>query len=248
MSAAARPAPRTVAAETVRRLRALADPARAESGRRFFKEPIPLYGIPAKEIHRIVRETAARVKGTWTIGEAVRFADALARDPRFEARAVGYLLAGRYAKEAGADLLPVIRRWLAKGCGSWAAVDTLAPAVLTPLIDRHPALIREVTGWTGSPDLWVRRGAAVAFVPLARKGRRLGDAYRIAGRLLGDDEDLMHKAVGWLLREAGRTDRPRLEAWLRAKGPRLPRTTLRYAIEHFPEPERKALLRDTKRG
>ena len=58
----------------------------------------------------------------------------------------------------------------------------------------------------------------------------------------------MHKAVGWLLREAGRTDRPRLEKWLRAKGPRLPRTTLRYAIEHFPEPERQALLRDTRRG
>lgn len=84
-------------------------------------------------------------------------------------------------------------------------------------------------------------------MPLAREGRRLATVYRVALALLGDDEDLMHKAVGWLLREAGKTDMARLERFLRKHGPRIPRTTLRYAIERFPEPERRALLESTRR-
>jgi len=101
-------------------------------------------------------------------------------------------------------------------------------------------------GWTGSDNMWVRRGAAVAFVPLVRKKKHLATAYRIATRLLGDSEDLMHKAVGWLLREAGKSDMARLEKYLLAKGPKIPRTTVRYAIERFPKEKRKRLLNATR--
>jgi 3-methyladenine DNA glycosylase AlkD len=71
-------------------------------------------------------------------------------------------------------------------------------------------------------------------------------AYRIATRLLDDDEDLMHKAVGWLLREAGKSDMERLAEYLLTKGPRMSRTTVRYAIERFPKDERKRLLEATR--
>lgn len=71
-------------------------------------------------------------------------------------------------------------------------------------------------------------------------------AYEVATELLDDKEDLIHKAVGWLLPEAGKVDRARLEAYLLGKGPRLPRTTLRYAIEKFPKEDRKRLLEATR--
>ncbi len=58
----------------------------------------------------------------------------------------------------------------------------------------------------------------------------------------------MHKAVGWLLREAGKTDMARLEKYLLSKGPKIPRTTVRYAIERFPKEERKRLLNATRAG
>jgi 3-methyladenine DNA glycosylase AlkD len=119
--------------------------------------------------------------------------------------------------------------------------------VLSPLIKRHPELIPGVVKWTGSPNQWLRRGAVVAFVPLARRGERITEAYAMASRLLDDPEDLMHKAVGWLLREAGKRDPRRLERYLLSKGARVPRTTLRYAIERFPERERRRLL-DATRG
>lgn len=94
--------------------------------------------------------------------------------------------------------------------------------------------------------MWVRRGSAVAFVPHARKGRLLDGAYAVAELLLGDDEDLIHKAVGWLLREAGKTDAGRLTRFLLEHGPSIPRTAVRYAIERFPEKERKRLLAATR--
>jgi 3-methyladenine DNA glycosylase AlkD len=62
------------------------------------------------------------------------------------------------------------------------------------------------------------------------------------------DDDLIHKATGWLLREAGKTDMPRLEKFLLENGVAIPRTTLRYAIERFPEDKRKRLLTKTKTG
>ena len=69
----------------------------------------------------------------------------------------------------------------------------------------------------------------------ARAARRTLDlVYDIAQRLHADREDLIQKAVGWALREAGKTDMPRLERYLRANGAAIPRTTLRYAIERFP--------------
>jgi 3-methyladenine DNA glycosylase AlkD len=141
-----------------------------------------------------------------------------------------------------------VRRWLERCCGNWALVDNLAPSVLSPLVEEYPGIIPEVVAWTGSSNLWLRRGAVVAFVPLARHGTHLDTAYEIASRLLDDREDLMHKAVGWLLREAGRTDRRRLVHFLRESGPRIPRTALRHAIEHFPPAERQRLLEDTREG
>jgi 3-methyladenine DNA glycosylase AlkD len=68
----------------------------------------------------------------------------------------------------------------------------------------------------------------------------------VATRLFGDSEDLMHKAVGWMLREAGKKDMARLERFLTNEGPSIPRTTVRYAIERFPKEKRKALLEATR--
>mgnify|MGYP003694184543 CR=1 FL=1 len=80
----------------------------------------------------------------------------------------------------------------------------------------------------------------------ARKGKSLDLAYDIALELHPDKEDLMHKGVGWLLREAGKTDAGRLERYLRQHGPVIPRTTLRYAIERMPPAKRQEMLRVTK--
>ena len=87
-----------------------------------------------------------------------------------------------------------------------------------------------------------------AFVKIARTGEHLDVAYALAELLLDNKEDLMHKAVGWLLRDAGKTDAVRLESFLLGHGPQIPRTTLRYTIEKFPEQRRQEILKRTKRA
>jgi 3-methyladenine DNA glycosylase AlkD len=86
----------------------------------------------------------------------------------------------------------------------------------------------------------------VSLIPALRRGAGLDLAYDIAQTLHADDEDLIQKAVGWMLREAGKPDAARLERYLRARGPAIPRTTLRYAIERFPAARRRALLASTR--
>jgi 3-methyladenine DNA glycosylase AlkD len=75
--------------------------------------------------------------------------------------------------------------------------------------------------------MWVRRAAAVSLIPSVRKGAALGVAYAVARAIQVDREDLVHNAVGWLLREAGKTDARRPERYLRQHGHSMARTTVR---------------------
>jgi len=122
---------------------------------------------------------------------------------------------------------------------NWDLVDGSAPYILGEHLKTHPRkILRKLAK---SKSLWERRIAIVATLRLVRNGE-LDDALSIAEILLDDSHDLIHKAVGWVLREAGRKDCQRLLAFLETHYNRLPRTALRYAIEHFTPKQRKQLL------
>lgn len=239
--------PRQAAEDTLELLRGRANEAKAASYQRYFKEPVNFFGLGTQGSRQIKQDLLARIDGSWTIQDAARFCNAMVRDPHMEARGIGYQIVAHFVSQAPPELLAGISRWLERSCENWALVDNLAPSVLAPLLELHPDLIPEVVSWTDSPNQWVRRGATVAFVPLvSKKKKHLATAYQIASRLFGDKEDLMHKAVGCLLREAGKSDMERLKNFLLKNGPKIPRTSVRYAIERFPKNERKRLLEATR--
>jgi len=236
------------AREVLQRLHAGADPVKAASYQRYFKEPVAYLGLDKQGMEMIKQDFHEQIEGSWTIKDAVSFCKAMVRDEHMEARGFGYQVVARFIDEAPPGLLADIKGWLQRTCGNWGLVDNLAPSVLAPFLELHPDLIPEVVAWTESPSQWVRRGAAVGFVPLVTRKKFLPPAYRVATKLLGDDEDLIHKAVGWLLREAGKSDPARLERFLLKNGPKIPRTTVRYAIERFPKEDRQRLLVATRKN
>jgi 3-methyladenine DNA glycosylase AlkD len=227
----------------------MADPESARGSRGYFKQDdeVALLGVKTTPVRVLARELYRQVAPTWQVADAVAFADLMVRDRYLEAKALGLTVLSRYRAAYPRSLLTKARKWLEDGdlC-NWAAVDTVAPLVLTPLVVRYPQLEPRLIGWGRARSQWLRRAAVVTLVPLARRGERPDQAYGLVASLLGDREDLMHKACGWLLREAGKTDMPRLERFLLRHGPAMPRTTVRYAIERFPPRRRKQLLVETR--
>ncbi|MBV8897577.1 MAG: DNA alkylation repair protein [Acidobacteriaceae bacterium] len=122
---------------------------------------------------------------------------------------------------------------------NWDLVDASAPYMLGAHLLGQPTDILDQLA--GSENLWERRIAIVATFAFLKK-RELRPTFRIAERLLGDRHDLIHKATGWALREAGKIDQAALVRFLRKHYARLPRTTLRYAIERFPPAQRERIL------
>lgn len=249
MSKTQKLSPKRAAEEALELLRGQANAARAKSYQRYFKDPVDWYGVDSKSTRQIREDLLSRVEGRWTIDDAVRFAKWMVKDPHMEARGTGYQIVAHFISEAEPGLLDDVKRWFERSCGNWGLVDNLAPSVLAPLLELHPELVPEVFSWTESANQWLRRAAVVAYVPLVGKGKKkkhLTTAYRTVTRLFDDEEDLIHKACGWLLREAGKADEKKLEKFLLSNGPKIPRTTVRYAIERFPGPDRKRILKATK--
>jgi 3-methyladenine DNA glycosylase AlkD len=127
----------------------------------------------------------------------------------------------------------------------WDLVDLGAWEVLgRSLVDRPRDVLDELAG---SDDPWRRRSAITATFAFIRRGE-LDDTYRIAERLLDDEQDLVRKAVGWALRNAGDHDPDRLRAFLDAHAATMPRVTLRNAIEKLAPEERRRLLAAGRTG
>ncbi len=122
---------------------------------------------------------------------------------------------------------------------NWDLVDTSAPYIVGKHLLNRPRGILDEMAVSGL--LWERRIAMVATLGLVRHGE-LKDTFRIARKLFGDKEPLIHKAAGWILREAGKVSQPELVRFLEKHSAKMPRTTLRYAIERFSPAERKRWL------
>ena len=232
-----------------RELRRLSRDAGSFDASRYFRgaHDLGFYNCGTAAMRSLARSIYLEHRDDWTIQDAMTLADALVRDRFLEAKSVGIEVVARYNRSFTPSLLNRWKRWLAANhSANWATTDAMCGALIGPLLVRFPEKAEAMRAWSTHPNMWVRRASIVGLIPPARKGQALDLLYGIARQLHADDQDLIQKAVGWALREAGKSDARRLERYLRANGPSIPRTTLRYAIERFPPAKRSALLRDTR--
>ena len=256
-SGSRRNAPLAAVAGVSAALRRMARPVGQFDAERYFRgeHGLQFYNVGTAAMRALAKDVYQAHRSDWTVDDAMRLADALMRDPHLEAKSVGIEVVARFRKRFTPALLPKWKRWLAQNLSAnWATTDAICGWLTGPLLSDHPELIPEMRTWVRHPNLWVRRASIVSLiVPIRRRTlapdpeAALDVAYENARVLHSDRHDLIQKAVGWVLREAGKQDEARLEAYLLANGATIPRTTVRYAIERFTAARRARLLAMTRR-
>ncbi|SES79357.1 DNA alkylation repair protein [Prevotella sp. kh1p2] len=225
----------------IRELEALATDEKKRMLPRFFKTGKGQYG----EGDRFIGVTVPLVR---TVAKTHKDAtgqvlDELMASPWHEARLCALLIlvlqCHRASTERRHEILQFYLNHTAR-INNWDLVDLSAPTIVGEyLVDRERSLLYRLAQ---SSLLWEQRIAVVSTMTLIRKGQ-LDDTYKLATLLMSHPHDLMQKATGWMLREAGKRDSRRLFAFVDDNRLTMPRTMLRYAIEKFPPEERKYLMR-----
>jgi len=229
--------------EIRQRLDALADPERASVSQRFFKTGPGEYG--EGDVFRGVRVPLLRKLSREYRALSLDSADALLRSPIHEERLLSlFILVLRFQKAGSKEQRSIYSLYLKRlnRVNNWDLVDASAEHIVGAYLwDRSRAPLYRLAG---SGVLWERRIAIMATFHYIKQ-HQFDDTLKIADMLLEDREDLIHKAVGWMLREIGKRDLPTEERFLIERYHRMPRTMLRYAIERFPEERRQAYLKGT---
>jgi len=223
------------------KLQQLSSPEKAKVLQRFFKtgpgeygEGDVFIGVKVPDLRKVAKDFR---------GIAIKDVIILLESAVHEERLLALLiLVRKYVKGNETAKEKIFKLYLKKTnfINNWDLVDVTAHHIVGDyLMDKNKGPLYRLAR---SVDLWERRIAVMAtFYFIKRK--RYEETLKIAQILLTDKEDLIHKAVGWMLREIGKRDMISEERFLKQHCKEMPRTMLRYAIEKFPEPKRQQYLK-----
>jgi 3-methyladenine DNA glycosylase AlkD len=221
-------------------LRRVASPERARINKWFFKTGPGEYGEGDRFLGVTVPQLRILAKAHQNL--ALRDVERLLQSRWHEERLLALLILVRQYARGNAPARDAIHRLYLRNThriNNWDLVDSSAPQIVgAHLADGGRSILRRLAK---SKSVWERRMAIIATQHFIRQGD-FDDALEIAGMLVHDEHDLIHKAVGWMLREIGNRSRAAEERFLRRHAHVMPRTMLRYAVEKFPEPLRRQYL------
>lgn len=223
-------------------LRDSADADFRDSQRRFSKEPIRSLGVRTADLRALAGRAASEYRSVeLPMDDVLEIATRLWAGRYLEERVLGVLIVARFHRRLERRHWPRLDDLVSTLC-NWGETDALCVEVLAPLLEKEPELIGHLSGWTRAESRWRRRAAAVSLVPLARRGKELEAVWGLADRLASDRDDMVEKALGWLLKEASRTQPTAVADYLVERSDRFSRTTLRYACEKLPAELRERVL------
>ena len=217
-----------------------ADPASVPILQRFFKTGPGEYG--ERDVFVGVRVPAMRSVCRECRGAPLDTIRTLLRSRVHEERSLALMLlvdAFKAADEAGRQAIYDLYLSHTVSINNWDLVDASAAQILGGWL--HPRDRAPLRTLAASVSLWERRMAIIATANFIKRGE-FDDTFAIADMLLHDEHDLIHKAVGWMLREVGKRDEDVLRRFLDEHAPRMPRTALRYALERMSEAQRRRYM------
>jgi 3-methyladenine DNA glycosylase AlkD len=215
----------------------------SEDVQRFFKEEIQSRGWYTAELRKFAvrfRRTIASERG---MDFLVQVADKLFSGRILEEKVMAVFLLEKQTRNFGDKEFRLFASWLDR-VTSWADHDALAHYLLAPMVAADPARCRQVFLWAKSRNRWRRRAACVALIRGARERRFFEQIVRLSNQLLHnkDEDDIVQKGLGWLLRETAKADPKRTVPYLMKIRKKAPRLVLRTACETLAAPPRKKVL------
>ena len=230
-----------IAKEVINALKSLATEERRKVNEWFFKTGKDEYGygdiflgVTMPDIRRIAKKFSQEI--------SLQELTELIRNPIHEVRLCALIiLVNKYKKENSDKIYQYYMDHLT-AINNWDLVDSSAPYIVGDYLYKHPEKSKILIDFSHSENLWVRRISIVSTFTFI-KNNEFNTTLEIAKLLLNDNHDLIHKALGWMLREIYKRDERIIKRFLRQNYAQIPRTTLRYAIERMDKEERLLYLK-----
>lgn len=233
--------PTSVAAEIRGILEAHGSREHAHGVQWFFKEEIQSQGWRTADLRRLSRQYSRALAGEHGLDFLVRVADRLFTGHVLEEKVFAVLLLENLTARFDDTHFALFESWLDR-ISTWADHDGVVHYLIAPMVKAEPARVGKVFEWAKSPDRWHRRAASVALIQGTRRNMFFLPVVRLSNLLLEDEDDMVQKGLGWLLRETAKADRRRTVPYLMKIRIRAPRLVLRTASETLPAKTRARIL------
>ena len=228
-------------------LKSQADPRIRKTSQRFFKEEITCYGVKTAVVLAIAKKYWKEVKERQK-REIFSLCETLYQSGYMEESFIvanwTRALSGSYERED----FDIFSCWIDTYVTNWASCDVFCNHAMGDFIEKFPEYISELKHWTQSDNRWVRRAAAVTLIIPAKHGKYVDDVLEIADLLLSDNDEMVRKGYGWLLKEASRQHPKEVFDYVMRNRVLMPRTALRYAIELMPKELKTEAMRKDRHG
>ncbi|MGL1863697.1 MAG: DNA alkylation repair protein [Pseudodesulfovibrio sp.] len=223
-------------------LRANCDPKHRDQLVWFFKkQPVNPLGVRSKEMNRLVARFWREIK-SWDKPRILQLCDRLWQTGILENGHLACKFTHRLGNRLDESDFTVFNGWLHNHIYNWAHCDDLCTHALGDVLLRFPSIMNDTAQWHISDNRWVRRGLAVSLILPLKNGAYLDHAMEVADLLLMDEDDLVQKGYGWMLKVASQTFPDEVFQFVMDRRDRMPRTALRYSIEKLPSSMRKEAM------
>lgn len=220
-------------------LREHATPGRAEKEKAYLKSELRHLGVPMPAIRKVAKRFAKGLEREATLA----LADALWAEPVHELRVCAVEVLSARKKTLTLEDLPRLERMI-REAKTWAMVDPLAIDLVGGLVAAHPErTTARLDRWIADDDFWIRRSAMLALLRPLRRGEGDWDRFvRYADATLHEKEFFVRKAIGWVLREAGKKQPDRVRAFVEPRVDRISGVSIREAVKPLDEQDRERLM------
>jgi 3-methyladenine DNA glycosylase AlkD len=236
-----KPSPSAVAAQIRRALRVGGSAQHAAGVQWFFKGQIKSHGWYAGDLRTAMRRCRREILGEHDLDFLVGVADELFSGRVLEEKVATVFLLEKLEAQFGDGELKRFASWLDR-ISSWADHDALVHHLIAPMVAARPARVKDVLLWAKSRDCWHRRASCVALIRGVRAKMFFPEIVKLSDSLLSDQDDMVQKGLGWLLREAAKYDPKRALPYLMTIRGRAPRRVLRTACETLPAWSKRQVL------